>query len=265
MTRIIALANQKGGTGKTTTAVNLVAGLARMQNQRVLFVDLDPQANASAVFFGPAYVAGPDPGPTVYDILTEKSDVLEVLRSLTLEGDPKNNVPEVSLDMIPAHIKLAVAEQELISVFQREDRLIRALRKIKDNYDIVILDCPPSLGLLTINGLMGATEVLIPVEPGIFPLIGLGLLRQTIGTVQSANQDLEILGVLPVRVGRTNLANTTISELSNAFGDRVFSPIPERVAIGEAHARGKDIFSYDAISDGAKAYATLAQEVMDRG
>jgi len=258
MTRLIAIANQKGGTGKTTTAVNLVAGLAR-QKKQVLFVDLDPQANATAVFMGTTFVAGPEPGATVNDVLNEATTIAQAIRPITLAGKEA-----INLDILPAHISLATAEQTLVSVFQRENRLQQAIQSVKHNYDFIIIDCPPSLGLLTINGLMTASEVLIPVEPGVFPLIGLGLLRNTIETVKSANPALEITGLLPVRVNRTNLANSTIEELANTFGELVLSPIPERVAIGEAHAEQADIFYYAPKSDGAAAYQQLVDEVLNR-
>jgi chromosome partitioning protein len=258
MTRIIALANQKGGTGKTTTAVNLVAGLARYGQQRVLLVDLDPQANATAVFLGMAYVAGPNPGLTVYEVLTGKSEAAQAIHAIQL-------AETVNLDILPSHIHLAVAEQELISIFQRENQLQRALQAIQPNYDIIMIDCPPSLGLLTINALMVANEVLVPIEPGFFPLIGLGLLRKTIETIKGANPKLRLMGLLPVRVNRTNLAASTLEELTQAFGELVLSPIPERVVIGEANAHSQDIFGYAPHSDGAAAYKKLVEEVLHRG
>ena len=265
MPRIIALANQKGGTGKTTTAVNLAAGLARYGNQRVLLVDLDPQANTTAVFFGAAYVAGPNPGLTVYDVLMEQAQAKSVLRSAELAANGRYKLPATSIDLLPAHINLAVAEQELVSVFQRENRLKQALETIQNQYDFVIIDCPPSLGLLTVNALMASTEILIPVEPGVFPLIGLGLLHKTIDTIKAANSELHVIGLLPLRMNRTNLAVSTLGELKSRFGDLVLPPIPERIAIGEAHARGQDIFLYAADSDGAAAYTTLVNEVLNRG
>jgi len=257
MTRLIAIANQKGGTGKTTTAVNLVAGLAR-QGKQVLFVDIDPQANATAVFMGTTYVAGPEPGVTVNDVLNEATTISQAIRTITLAGET------IQIDIIPAHINLATAEQTLVSVFQRENRLQQALNPVKDSYEFIIIDCPPSLGLLTINGLMTASEVLITIEPGVFPLIGLGLLRNTIETVKSANPKLRLIGLLPVRVNRTNLATSTIEELTNVFGELVLSPIPERVAIGEAHAEQSDIFDYAPNNDGAIAYQKLVDEILIR-
>lgn len=265
MTRLIAIANQKGGTGKTTTAINLAAGLARYGRKRVLLADLDPQANTSAVFFGTTYVAGPDPGLTVYDMLLKEADATQVVHSVELAAHERHDLPAATLDILPAHLTLATAEQDLVSIFQRENRLRQALHPIRDSYDVMIIDCPPSLGLLTINALMAATEVLIPIEPGVFPLIGLGLLRQTIDKVGQANPDLRLLGLLPVRLNRTNLATSTVEELTAAFSDLVLSAIPERVVIGEAHAQGQDIFLYAPNSDGAAAYMTLMEEVLHRG
>lgn len=264
MPRIIAIANQKGGTGKTTTAVNLVTGLARYSQQKTLLIDLDPQANATAVFFGTAFIAGPDPGTTVYDVLLGERTAVEIKQSVTLEANSRHNLPGATLDIIPAHINLALAEQALISVFQRENQLQQAIAPIQADYDFIVIDCPPSLGLLTINALMLATEIIIPVEPGVFPLIGLGLLRKTIDTVSNANQSLRIMGLLPVRQNRTNLAANTIEELSATFGDLVLPPIPERVVIGEAHAHGQDIFIYAPGTDAAAAYAAMVEEVMKR-
>lgn len=265
MPRIIAIANQKGGTGKTTTTVNVVAGLTRQHEQRVLLVDLDPQANASSVFLGPVYIAGPEPGLTVYDALIGKVEAAAVLRSVELAANEYSNLPAVAIDLMPAHINLSVAEQELVSVFQRENRLQQALVPLQESYDFIILDCPPSLGLLTINALMAATEILVPVEPGVFPLIGLGLLRKTIDTVKTVNKELRLMGLLPVRINRTNLATSTIEELTESFGNLMLPPIPERVAIGEAHAQGEDIFLYAPTSDGATAYSTVVKEIMNRG
>lgn len=264
MSRIIALANQKGGTGKTTTTINLVAGLARYGQKRVLLIDIDPQANATAVFLGAAFVAGPEPGLTVYDMLKDQTSVDQIVRPIELAGQERYNLSSATIDLVPAHINLALAEQELVSVFQRESRLSQTLQPIRDQYDFIIIDCPPSLGLLTINALMAANEILIPIEPGIFPLIGLGLLQKTIETVKAANPNLKLLGLLPVRLNRTNLAAGTVEELQKSFGDLVLTPIPERVIIGEAHAHNQDIFLYGANSDGAEAYRILTEEVLHR-
>lgn len=262
MTRIIANANQKGGVGKTTLAVNLSGGLVRANpNNRVLLIDADPQANATAVFLGIPFAAGPRTDvDTMYEVLVEQIPANEAIQRITLAGNTGG-----VLDILPSHLDLASAELELVNIFERERRLRRALAPIKHQYDYIIIDCPPSLGLLTLNALMAATEVLIPVDPGMFPLIGLNLLNRTIEMVRQSNPALQILGVVPTLQDRTALARDTIGQLEQAFGDRLMSAIPRRVAIGEAHVAGQDIFIYDANGDSAEAFAALLQEVIGRG
>ena len=172
---------------------------------------------------------------------------------------------ECVLDILPSHLDLASAELELVTIFERERRLRQALAPIQHQYDYIIIDCPPSLGLLTLNALMAATEVLIPVDPGMFPLIGLNLLNRTIEMVRQSNPALKILGVVPTLQDRTALARDTMGQLGQAFGDKLMPAIPRRVAIGEAHAAGQDIFTYDANGDSAEAFAALLQEVVGRG
>lgn len=261
MTRIIANANQKGGVGKTTLAINLSSGLARTDpNLRVLLVDADPQANATAVLLGIPFAAGPrTENDTIYEVLVDQVPISAALQRLELDDSG------AVLDILPSHLDLASAELELVNIFERERRLQRALVPIRNQYDYIIIDCPPSLGLLTLNALMAATEVLIPVEPGIFPLIGLNLLNRTIEMVRQSNAGLHILGVVPTLQDRTALARDTIDQLAQAFGDRLLPAIPRRVAVGEAHSAGMDIFTYDTGGDSAEAFAALLQEVMRRG
>jgi chromosome partitioning protein len=263
--RIIAVANQKGGTGKSTTAINLAAGLARDlgNGNQVLLVDIDPQAAATAVFLGVPFALGPQACPVIHEVLMEQSLAADVIQRVQLKA--KTNVPPATLNILPSHLNLAAAEMELITIFERERKLHQALIPLHDRYDAVIVDCPPSLGLLIINALMAANEVLIPVEPGFFPLIGLGLLKQTIRMVQQANPVLHILGVLPTKIDRTVLARDTRQMLDKEFGELVLPFIPDRVAINEAHAQGEDIFAYAPRSDGAQAYGNLVLEVMRRG
>jgi chromosome partitioning protein len=262
VTRIIATANQKGGVGKTTLAINLSGGLVRKNpSNRVLLVDADPQANATAVYLGIPFAAGPRTNVnTIYEVLVDQMPAEQAIQQVPLES-----TPEGALNILPSHLDLASAELELVNIFERERRLRQALMPIQSRYDYIIIDCPPSLGLLTLNALMAATEVLIPVDPGMFPLIGLNLLNRTIEMVRRSNPGLQILGIVPTLQDRTALARETIEQLEQTFNDVVLPPIPRRVAIGEAHAAGQDIFLYDANGDSAEAFSHLLQEVINRG
>jgi chromosome partitioning protein len=271
--RIIALSNQKGGVGKSTVAVNLAGALARGignspkngsgQRPRVLLVDADPQSNATAVFLSAKFTLGPleDSIITTYEVVVHEAAIRRGIQTVEL---PANSAyPAATLDLLPAHIRLARAELELISVFRREDRLASAVKTLEGDYDYVIIDCPPSLGILTLNGLIAANQVLIPVEPGYFPLIGLGLLYDTITDVSKIN-DLGILGVIPTMVSRTIETRETVEALQQMFGDNILPPIPNRVAVRNAHAAQTDIFGYET-GDAAEAFAALAREVVNRG
>jgi chromosome partitioning protein len=236
---------------------------ASPQPLRVLLVDADPQANASAVFLTAKYTLGPltDQVVTTYEVVVKEAPIGQGIQTVTLAAN--GDYRAASLDLLPAHIRLARAELELIGVLRREDRLAGAIRSLNGAYDYVIIDCPPSLGMLTLNGLMAAQQVLIPVEPGYFPLIGLGLLHDTIADVARIN-NLRVLGVIPTMVSRTIEARETAEALQQMFGDKIMPPIPNRVAVRNAHAAQTDIFGFE-VGEAAEAFAALAREVVNRG
>ena len=266
MSRIIAIANQKGGVGKTTCAINIAYGWARMRGAgKVLIVDSDPQANATSVVLSIPFANGPRRAGVgvLYEVLLDRIKASEVIQTVEVEANSSH--PATSLDILPAHLQLAEAESQLMGEFHREYKLKTALAEIQDRYEVVIIDCPPSLGVLTMNALLAANEVIIPVEPGVFPLVGIQYLHSTIGKIQRVNQELRITGVLPTMVDRTVLARETRERLVQSFGDAVLPGIPRRVVIGEAHAAGKDIFGYEPNGEMAQAFTEVIQEVMARG
>lgn len=248
---IYTLVNQKGGVGKTTTAINLAAGLANL-GRRVLLVDLDPQANAtSSLGIDKNKVQG-----GVYDILLGDSQTGEhILHSAKLK-----------LALLPASPALAGAEIELVSVLARESQLLKGLRPLEKSYDYILIDCPPSLGLLTLNGLVAARHgVIIPVQAEYLALEGLGQLTHTISRVRAAlNPHLAIRGVvLTMYDGRTSLAEQVAAEVRKHFPGRVFkSVIPRSVRLAEAPSHGVPITAYAPSSPGALAYKALAEEVL---
>lgn len=250
MGRVIALANQKGGVGKTTTSVNLAASLADM-GQKVLLIDMDAQGNATSGI-------GVDKGEInqdIYDVLVNEVELDEVIL--------KTMRP--TLDVVPATIRLSGAEIELASQFAREKRLADALVLSRDDYDFILLDCPPSLGLLTINAFTTCDSILIPVQSEYYALEGLNQLVNTIKLVKKHyNPALKIEGVLMTMLdARTNLGNQVVSEVKNYFGERVYETvIPRNIKLSEAPSYGMPIADYDPKSKGALAYSALAREVL---
>lgn len=250
MGRIIAIANQKGGVGKTTTSVNLSACLAYL-GKKVLLVDIDPQGNASS---GVGVNKG-EVNQCIYDVLIDDVSILETILETKVEN----------LYIVPATISLAGAEIELVSTISREVRLKRALLEVKDQYDYIIIDCPPSLGLLTINSLTASDAIIIPVQCEFYALEGLSQLLSTIRLVQKhLNKNLEIDGVLLTMFdARTNLGIQVIEEVKKYFQEKVYkSIIPRNVRLSEAPSHGEPIIIYDPKSRGAEVYLDLAKEVI---
>lgn len=249
---IVAIANQKGGVGKSTTAINLGAGLA-LQGERVLIVDLDPQGNASSGL-------GVDRSAidvSTYDILVDDVPIVDVLEPTSVRG----------LHVVPATIELAGAEIELVSMFSREQRLKKALAPVREEYDFLLIDSPPSLGLLTINGLAAADEVLIPIQCEYYALEGVTQLTRNIDLViGSLNPQLEIEGVvLTMFDGRTTLSAEVVEQVRVHFGEIAYrTVIPRTVRLSEAPSYGEPIEAYDDMSRGAIAYRELAREFRRR-
>lgn len=253
MGKVIAITNQKGGVGKTTSTVNLGASLALLGNS-ILLIDIDPQGNATS---GVGINKG-DMDECIYNVLVEDLDARQVSVPTNVEN----------LSIIPATIQLAGAEIELVSTMSREVKLKKAIDKIRDDYDYILIDCPPSLGLLTINALTASDTVLIPVQCEYYALEGLSQLLNTIRLVQKhLNKQLMIEGVLLTMLdARTNLGIQVIEEVKMYFQDKVYkSIIPRNVRLGEAPSHGKPITVYDPKSKGAEVYLELAKEVMAVG
>jgi len=254
MGKIISITNQKGGVGKTTTTVNLGACLAKNFNKKILLVDLDPQANTT----GGLGVDKNNLENTIYEIFLNNNTVEQTI----LKYEP---IP--GLEIIPAGMQLAAAPVELVNLENRELRLKNCLQPLKEKYDFILIDSPPSLGLLTINGLSAGDSVLIPVQCEYFALEGLSQLMHTINLVKGTfNTLLEIEGfVMTMHNSRTKLSSEVIGEVRGYFNDKVYNAvIPRNVKLSEAPSYGKPIILYDASSRGAKAYQELAKEFLEK-
>ena len=259
---IFVVANQKGGVGKTTTVLNLGAAIAQ-QGKRVLLVDLDPQSNLSS---GIGFTKQFDkqswsknqqaPYKNIYDVLINSIPIRSVFVSTSTPN----------LFLVPSHLSLAGAEIEMVSMMSRETLLKKALTDVKNDFDIAIIDCPPSLGLLTINGLCAGDNLIIPIQCEYFALEGLGQLINTTKLVKSINPSLEIGGViLTMYDSRTRLSSSVVKDVRDFFKDLSFNTIvPRNVRLSEAPSHGKTIFEYDEKSTGALAYNNLAKEFLKR-
>ena len=250
MAKIISIANQKGGVGKTTTTINLSSLLAAAE-KRTLLVDIDPQSNSSSG------LSVTNHNPSVYEVLIGTANINSVIINTFMPF----------LDMLPSNINLVGAEIEMVDIENRENLLRKALTEVNDKYDYILIDCPPSLGLLTLNSLTASNSVLIPVQCEYFALEGLGQLLNTINIVKKHyNKDLAIEGVLLTMFDtRLRLSHQVAEEVRKYFGDKVYNTVINRnVRISEAPSYGKPIILYDAISSGAQNYMALASEVLEK-
>ncbi len=251
MGRVISIANQKGGVGKTTTSINISTILAK-KGKKVLLIDADPQGNATS---GIGIEKKTD--KSIYDVIIEETKIEEVV----LETQIKN------LKICPSNINLAGAEVELVSMMSREYRLKERIEEEKENYDYIIIDCPPSLGLITLNAFTASDSVLIPVQCEYYALEGLEQLMNTVNLVKKhLNKELELEGaVLTMYDARTNLSNQVVKEVKNYFEDKVYKTvIPRNVRLSEAPSFGMPISIYDPKSKGAKCYEKLAKEILKK-
>ena len=252
---IISIANQKGGVAKTTTAINLAAGLS-LEGYKVLLIDADPQTNATQVFIHPDNEISPD--KSLYKVMLNFAP----LTAAILDSRFPN------LSVVPSHIRLSGVDLELAQAFDnRSARLKNALDPVRDRYDYIVIDNPPSLGLMTINSFVASDKLIVPVSTAFFALSGLVQLQESISMVKGnqLNPQLEIMGVVCTFSDRTNVSNDVENELREYFGDLVFrTTIPKNVALEEAHSNHSHIFEYSPNSAGATAYRSLVKEIIER-
>ena len=251
MSRILTIANQKGGVGKTTTAVNLAASLAAAE-RRTLLVDIDPQGNAGSALG----IRRDESEKSIYEVLLDGLPLADAVRKTELKF----------LDLVPASRHLVGAEIELAGIERREFRLKQAVDVLAPSYEYVVIDCPPSLGLLTLNGLVAAEGVVIPLQCEYYALEGLADVLRTIELVRaSANPRLKVDGIVLTMFSSNNLANQVVDEVRRAFADQVFQTvIPRNVRLSEAPSHGKPILLYDVASKGCQSYLELAREMTSR-
>lgn len=251
--RVIALANQKGGVGKSTTAINMSACLAEM-GENIVLIDVDPQANTTSGLGVNKYKVD----KSIYDAIIGKANIKGLVLNTSVEG----------LSLIPSNINLAGAEIELVNMMMREHRLRKVIEPIRNNYDFIIIDCPPALGILTINALVAADEVIVPIQCEYYALEGLGQLIKTIELVKNnLNNNLEISGfVMTMYDSRTKLASQVVEEVKRYFGEKVYRTIiPRNVRVSEAPSYGLPVIFYDPNCKGSLAYKNFTKEVINHG